>query len=160
MCVFLLFTWLVAIIFLLMSTDLKHCVIFFCYIHCIVDSIESRNKRTHKDGTKMQNFIFLMDNQIYGMTVNVCIVILYCIWLHWEWTPLYGSTKIMSFEGSRTYFIYFLYLITEKWEWQKNVIRVFFSSHPTEILLYVIINNIHHGLNVNTYSSKFPSCWH
>lgn len=33
-----------------------------------------------------------------------------------------------------------------------------FQLHLTEILLYVIINDIHHGLNVNTYSSNFPSC--
>lgn len=33
-----------------------------------------------------------------------------------------------------------------------------FQPHLTEILLYVVINDIHHGLNVNTYSSNIPSC--
>lgn len=33
-----------------------------------------------------------------------------------------------------------------------------FLPHMTEILLHVIINDVHHGLNVNTYSGNFPSC--
>lgn len=41
---------------------------------------------------------------------------------------------------------------------EKCVFQVFFSSHLTGIIVYVIINDIHHGLNVNTYSSNFPSC--